>query len=738
MLADIALLRAFRPAGAVQPAARWQFVQWFTQLWSQKAGNAYPTFAPRVLAFLDAQLNHADQLSLAQFSAYHLRDIISNLDTLTIARTTKLTVGKQPKAEDEIVECPTDAPQTSHAEFYGGEGVDAGEPEDEEAESSNISTPLVSFSLEQLTTLLTRRVEIEAATKRGRKKQADVQMKVFDNLFHTALNTPVPPNNVKLAETQVAYKRQSDVLYALDFQDAVMKHMLDNQKETADDPQNLDPANAVMLAVRHNLEQATPTRQWVDLADALQGPAHVAKLLITRCQEKLSKPDKPYKLNAEQLECIALYVSKLEPAFARRADLSQPWLHPAEVLLTIILDGGGGCGKTTLAVEVLLPLLEVFYGTRGVLRRAPANKPARLIGGRTMHSSQGLTPENSLRTHSLALNAQSRKKLATTHEDAGALHIDEYSMLQGELNNACALRTTYAREAKHKLNKNLYYMPKQRYGCMAVLGYSGDHLQLPPVPASSSMLAPLPGTSDEHKTGARIFRDAECVFQFQQAMRFTDDKQIAILESMRVPGGRRLSPALWQALQSTELSAAQPDVPTGWYHTCYCWSVTSMATFLVARQSAAEAKQTLFYVQAVDQPLSAAARTSQPDFLLELLRVPSLGTTKRLPGVALFHWNMRVRLSTTLQQPFAVQDVEGTVVGFDPDPADTSCKAALLHASQVSAEFRCSRMPKAIYVKLDECEHQFLPPGTCHTHGSTGHEATRSTVNLPAWADPTD
>ena len=43
---------------------------------------------------------------------------------------------------------------------------------------------------------------------------------------------------------------------------------------------------------------------------------------------------------------------------------------------------------------------------------------------------------------------------------------------------------------------------------------SQDHLQLPPVPASSSMLATLEGTSDEHKVGAKIFRNAELVFRF--------------------------------------------------------------------------------------------------------------------------------------------------------------------------------------------------------------------------------
>ena len=111
--------------------------------------------------------------------------------------------------------------------------------------------------------------------------------------------------------------------------------------------------------------------------------------------------------------------------------------------MTILMDGGGGCGKTTLAVEIILPLLETCYRLEGVLRRAPSNKAARLIGGRAMHSGQGLTPENSMRTAALALNVQSRQKLGITHADAAALYIDESSQLEGELNHASSLRTTY-------------------------------------------------------------------------------------------------------------------------------------------------------------------------------------------------------------------------------------------------------------------------------------------------------
>ena len=229
----------------------------------------------------------------------------------------------------------------------------------------------------------------------------------------------------------------------------------------------------------HNLQLRSRSAEWIDLDTALRGPVHVAKLLIKKLQDERSKPGKPYRVNAEQLECTALFVAALDKAFAKRPDVSKPWLHPAEVLMTILTDGGGGCGKTTLAVEVILPLLEAYYHPEGVLRRAPSNKPARLIGGRTIHSGQGLTPESSMRTASLALNAQSRQKLSFTHEDAGVLYIDESSQLQGELNHAGSLRTTYAREAKYGLDRNSS-TPEIRANCYPLV------LTGPPAAATSA------------------------------------------------------------------------------------------------------------------------------------------------------------------------------------------------------------------------------------------------------------
>jgi hypothetical protein len=85
--------------------------------------------------------------------------------------------------------------------------------------------------------------------------------------------------------------------------------------------------------------------------------------------------------------------------------------------------------------------------------------------------------------------------------------------------------------------------------------------------------------------------------------------------------------------------------------------------------------------------------------------------------VVLFHYGMRVRLTTTIQQPFAVQDVEGTVVGFDADSADLTTKTRLRSsAASHAAEFACPLMPRAIYVKLDDCNLLLLPPAVCPEH----------------------
>ena len=236
------------------------------------------------------------------------------------------------------------------------------------------------------------------------------------------------------------------------------------------------------------------------------------------------------------------------------------------------------------------------------------------------------------------------------------------------------------------------------------------------------MLYPLDRTSQEHRVGAAIFRQVRYVFQLQQMMRFTDPVLIRILQTMRTVGGRPLSNSDWQALLATELSdntpsAEKPDV-SGWYHTCYVWSVISMAAFMEARESARKAQKTLVYIQAVDRFPSAMTQSDPrtQELYHAFLRVSSLTKTKRLPAFCLLHVGMEVRLTTTLDMPYAVQDATATVLEIQLADADEGTfqrrtTGAVLESLQ--PEVLLNLLPVAVLIKLHDCKHVFLPVQPC-------------------------
>ena len=102
-----------------------------TQWWIQQYGRALPCFAPRILAFLGMSPFHEDQLTVAEYSAYHLRSVVQHVDGLTIARSTKLTTDSKAHAEDELIEVTTETSHAVETECHGGEGNDAAGVENE-------------------------------------------------------------------------------------------------------------------------------------------------------------------------------------------------------------------------------------------------------------------------------------------------------------------------------------------------------------------------------------------------------------------------------------------------------------------------------------------------------------------------------------------------------------------------------------------------------------------------------
>ena len=134
-------------------------------------------------------------------------------------------------------------------------------------------------------------------------------------------------------------------------------------------------------------------------------------------------------------------------------------------------------------------------------------------------------------------------------------------------------------------------------------------------------------------------------------------------------------------------------------------SVVAMASFVQARQSARKHKQILHYIQAVDiiqNVDTSCEKNALPKLYKAFLQVPSLTKTKRLPSFCLLHVGMEVRLTTTLANPWAVQDATATVLEIHEE-RQRDCN---------SSEKLLTKLP-TVLIRLHDCQHIFLPCVPC-------------------------
>ena len=573
------------------------------------------------------------------------------------------------------------------------------------------------MTLSEVMVILRRDDEVAAAKKRGCHRESDMQMKAFLAKYEADITTLLSEQKFAIRIDGSAKLLGNNPSEVLQYQQALVNAMKRDQHDLKHDLEaspDMNDVDAVVAALA-NLKLQDSVEQCVTLPlpDIMKGPKHVANLIV----EEQRKKEQPLVLNEEQKDLFAFWVDKLKQAFDRRPDPAVPDLCLETWLFDMIIDGGGGCGKTMLINNFIVPLCKAFFNQQGVVLSAPSNKAARGIHAKTLHSLLGFTPESSLRTAALALSSQKRVKLERTFLQAGVMLHDEHSMLAGKMNHAASLVTTYARETKFRLRREDYALPRERYGRMPILAYFGDHLQLPPVPQKNSMMASLTGTGQEHRVGTAIFRQSQYVFHMEKMMRFKDAVLIRILNTMREVDGKPLMDSDWRALLATELPdntshASRPDV-TGWYTTSYVWSVVTMASFMEALKSARAAQKVLFYIQAVDVPLNHAASSEADAQRLHraLLQVPSLSQTKRLPAFCLLHIGMQVRLTTTLHQPYAVQDATATVLEIHFADNDAQAHQHMRGAKHV--DVLLDLLPVAVLIQLHDCKHVFLPVGPC-------------------------
>ena len=323
---------------------------------------------------------------------------------------------------------------------------------------------------------------------------------------------------------------------------------------------------------------------------------------------------------------------------------------------------------------------------------------------------------DSPQTARLRLNAQTQRKMDRLVGTLGVDVIDELGCVPGDLLHADALRKTYGRCQRYDLDTTKYMQPSETWGRVPVKILSGDFYQLPPVPATASLVAPPLGQSYEHQQGRKLLLDMEYVVNFVQMQRFSDPLLVEVLTAMRTPGGKKISEAAWQALQARILKQGQcigatpPDArlqeARGWYECAYEWRIVSYAIHAHARLNAKAAEKLLFYLPAVDLPVVRMVRADYD----EMRAVPNVSTTSKLLGILPLYVGMEVILTESYLPPKVVRGASAEVVGIECQPSEPPLagRATLASHGCVLLEM----MPKCVYVRIRGCSDIFLTPAT--------------------------
>ena len=189
-------------------------------------------------------------------------------------------------------------------------------------------------------------------------------------------------------------------------------------------------------------------------------------------------------------------------------------------------------------------------------------------------------------------NAKERRALAAVWVPVGALVKDELAQHAATLEHAAAVRAMYGRERSHGLRCADDSPSETNYASIPSVVTAGGPLRVPPVPASSSLLAEPDGQSREHRAAELMFQHQDYACQLKTTMRFRSDPVLStILLKIRTPRADRselrLADAEWRVLQSTDTKhGASVEEAEMWYQAAFAWSYACMAQWIRSVHSA--------------------------------------------------------------------------------------------------------------------------------------------------------
>ena len=472
---------------------------------------------------------HADQLHLAEWQALQQLEFLFNVTLSVDAKNMALEKLKTHKGTAQINAEPFETLKnplnTCNDEDPGLPGDEDLVPPEEPVVNGALLAPFTDQQV--LLRILARTEEVAQARRAGQGRREAIQcMREVSDIFgepehlHSQNHDPSFFGAAEHAKTAALARHQAHL--------ETLRAQRENPP-TGEDATTEAAGGAGQEAGVEKLDSDYETPEMME-------PVACAKWLCDKAE-----------LTQEQRGPVALIARDMQKAYdkerQRRANLTeaQREVYARGVaehaclplkgrVARILIYGGGGCGKTRIINLVLAPLFRRFYGARGVVLTAFANKPSRLIKGKTSHSLAKLRGAQSLTLARLRVKSDAeRRALAAVWAPVGALVKDEFTQQPAPLEHAIAVRATYGREHSHGLTCADYAQPATNYGCIPFVITAGDPLQFPPVPATSSLLAEAEGQTKEHRAAQFMFASQDYVCELKTTMRFRSDPVLSAI-----------------------------------------------------------------------------------------------------------------------------------------------------------------------------------------------------------------
>ena len=381
-----------------------------------------------------------------------------------------------------------------------------------------------------------------------------------------------------------------------------------------------------------------------------------------------------------------------------------------------LLIGAGGTGKTTVILRLMLTVFCHFFpGSDGEERYlittfshaqsdAISNDHHRATTSHAACSYRVASMRNrdmALKTREVEMKKRWMTKLLLIQ--------DEISLVPCLVENMMLYRSMRAREGLG-LDPVEYASPHKLFGCMPIVLIAGDFMQIRPCNELSlgDDLIEIGKQSKrpvlaEHFGGRDAVMSITTVVHLKKTNRFQDQDLPAVTAGMRSSRpAAPMSEDLMQKLRDRRIETRMPDLESDLFRHGHVvgmyWENIARSMVERAHRDAKELDVPLYCLQAADKRHRKRSDTLEAQLTHQLLTIPNLHKTGKLPGMLLLHESMTVRLSDVLAPKHGlVKDKLAIVLKIDLHQND---QVRLKNLPPGFRQFFPEFMAKGVWVKV--------------------------------------